>query len=101
MSILFSSRAGMSVTGGGVLSRSDWPLGSVTLEADAIAIGGLLSSYRLSFADIERIRPGFLDVIIEHHAPGVPSRVRVWGIRLFRRLCIAIEQHELAVKITS
>jgi len=97
---LFSSRAGIAVVGDGVSCRASWPLGKITLNAEALTLDGLLGSYRLCIADIDCIRGGLLTVEIEHHAPGVPGMVRLSGIRLFSRLREVIARYQLRVKVS-
>jgi hypothetical protein len=98
MKNLFSARAGVAVFGGGTFCHADWPLGKVILDTEGITIDAIFSSYRLPLAGIDRIRPGLLHVQIEHHVGDVPPRVRIWGLRLFRRLRGAIDQHGLKVE---
>lgn len=100
MSPLFSSRAGIEVFGGGASCRASWPLGKIALDAEALTLNALVKSYRLSVADIDRVRGGLLMVEVEHHAPGVPGLVRLWGIRLFGRLREAIRRHQLRVEVS-
>ena len=69
------------------------------MDGESVTIDAVLNSYRLFFSDIDRIRFGWLTVLIEHHASDVPSLVRVWGFRLSRRLREAIQQHHLPVRI--
>jgi hypothetical protein len=100
MSPLFSSRVGISVVGGGAFCRASWPLGKITLDAEALTVDALFKSYRLRVADIDRVRRGLLTVDVEHHAPGVPRLVRLWGVRLFARLRKAIRRHQLRVEMS-
>ena len=99
MSSLFSARAGVAIVGGGFFCRADWPLGKVTLDAEALTVDVLFRSYSLPLADIDALRPGLLTVQFEHHARGIPPRVRIWGLRLFGRLRQAIGQHGLPVAL--
>jgi hypothetical protein len=99
MQTIFSSRAGIQIYGQGVGCRADWPLGSVTLDADSLTLDALFRSYRLSFGDIDCIHFGWLTILIDHHASGVPSLVRIWGWRLSRRLREVIQQHQLQVRM--
>jgi hypothetical protein len=98
MNSLFSTRAGVAVFGDVTSCRADWPLGKVTVDAEAITIDALFSSYRLPLAGVDCLRPGLLTVRVKHHAPGVPPRVRIWGLRLFRRLREVIHRHALRVE---
>ena len=100
MDILFSSRAGIALFGGGAFCRADWPLGKITLDREALTLDALFKSYRLSLADIDSIRPGLLSVEIPHHAHGVPESVQIWGFFLFRRLRKTIHHHQLKVEVT-
>ena len=100
MSPLFSSRAGISVVGGRAFCGASWPLGKITLDAEALTVDGLFRSYRVRVADIDRVRRGLLTVYVEHHAPGVPGLVRLWGIRLFARLREAIQRHQLRIEVS-
>jgi hypothetical protein len=97
---LFSSRAGISVVGGGAFCRASWPLGKITLDAEALTLEALFKSYRLRVVDIDRVRGGSLTVDIEHHAQGVPGLVQLWGIRLFGRLREAIQRHHLSIEVS-
>jgi hypothetical protein len=63
-------------------------------------VDALFQSYRLRVTDIDRVRRGLLVVEVEHHAPGVPGPVRLWGIRLFGRLREAIQRHQLRVEVS-
>ena len=100
MSPLFSSRAGISVVGSGAFCRASWPLGKITLDAEALTVDALFKSYRLRVTDIDRVRRGLLTVDVEHHAPGVPGLVRLWGIRLFARLRDTIQRNQLKVEVS-
>ena len=75
--VIFTARAGVAVFGGGTFCRADWPLGKVALDASALTVDALFRSYRLPLADIDIISPGLLTVQVEHHARGVPPRIRV------------------------
>ena len=100
MSPLFSSRAGISVVGGGAYCRTSWPLGKVTLDTDVLIVDGLFKSYRLPLADIDRTRAGLLIVDVQHHAAGVPGSVKLWGVRLFQRLRNAVRRHQLRIEVS-
>jgi hypothetical protein len=100
MSPLFSSRAGISVMGGGVSCSASWPLGKITLSAEALTMDTLLKSYRLRVTDIDCVRRALLSVEIKHHAPDVPGLVRVWGIGLFGRLRETIQRHQLRIEVS-
>jgi len=100
MSPLFSSRAGISVVGGGAFCRASWPLGKITLDAEALTVNALFKSYRIRVADIDRIRRGALTVNVEHHASGVPGVIQLWGIRLFSRIREVIQRHQLGIEVS-
>ena len=99
MSSLFSSRAGITTFDGSAVCRATWPLGSVTLDNEALTLNAWFKSYRLRFADIECLRVGFLSIEIQHHASDVPENVRIWGIGLFGRLREAIHRHQLKIEV--
>jgi hypothetical protein len=99
MSPPFSSRAGISIVGGGVFCRASWPLGKITLDAEALTVNALFKSYRVRVADIDRIRRRLLMVDVEHHASDVPGVIQLWGIRLFSRICEVIQQHQLRIEV--
>ena len=96
---LFSSRAGISVFGEGVACRADWPIGRIMLDDESMTLNALFRSYRLSFGDIDSIRFGWLTILIVHHASGVPGLVKIWGLRLSRRLRESIEPHQLQIRL--
>jgi hypothetical protein len=100
MSSLFCSRAGISVVGGGAFCRADWPLGKITLDAQALSVDALFKSYWVRLADIDCIRRRFLTVDVEHHASDVPGVIRLWGIRLFTRLREVIQRHQLRIEMS-
>ena len=100
MNELFSSRAGISVVGGGAFRRASWPLARITLDAEALTVDALFKSYRLRVADIDRIRRGLLTVDVEHHAPDVPGVIRLWGVRLFSRIREVIQRHQLRIEVS-
>ena len=99
MNVLLSSRAGISVYGGGVACSASWPLGSIELNEDSLILNALLRSFTLPLQDIESIRFGWLSTQINHHAPAVPSLVRISGFGLSRRLREAIVQNNLPIRI--
>jgi hypothetical protein len=99
MSPLFSSRAGISVIGGGVLCSATWPLGKITLDAETLTIDAIFKSYRLRIVDIDYVRGGLFTMNVEHHSPDVPGLVRLSGIGLFGRLREAIQRHQLRVEV--
>jgi hypothetical protein len=99
MSSLFSARAGVAVFGAGSFSRADWPLGKVALDAQSLTVDALFQSYCVPLADIDALRRGLLTIQVEHHARGIPPRVRIWGLGLFGRLRKAIDQHRLPVAV--
>jgi len=99
MSSLFSARVGAAVSGGGAFCRADWPLGKVALDTETLTVHALFRTYRLPLADIEALRSALFTVEVEHHSRGIPTRVRIWGLRLFGRLRQAIDQHRLPVEL--
>ena len=99
MNALLFSRAGISIHGGGIVSRASWPLGSIELNVDSLILNCLLQSYCLPFQDIDSIRFGWMATQINHHAPEVPGLVRISGFGLSRRLREAIGQNNLPIRI--
>ena len=99
MSTLLSSRAGVWIYGEGVACRVSWPLASLELDVDSLILNGMLRSYTLPLQDIDSIRFGWFTTQINHHAPAVPSLVRISGFGLSRRLREAIGQNNLPIRI--
>ena len=100
MALLLCCRVGISAYGVGEYLDATWPLGRLMLTDEALYVTFLLMDYSLPLGDIERIRHCFpFGVVIEHHAPGVPALLGLWGFRLYGRLHEAVERHHLPVVV--
>ncbi len=72
---------------------------TVLSTTEALTLAMMFRSYQLRLVNIDRIRQRFCSVEVEHHEADVPDLVRIWGIRLFRRLQEVIHQHHLNVEV--
>jgi len=99
MDPLFSSRAGIRAYGERGVIRADWPLGKIMLNAESLGIDALWKKFELPFSKIERLQMGWMNVRVIHHAPGVPSSIKIFGIGLPGRLRKAIAEHNLPVQV--
>ena len=100
MAPFFTSRAAIVVCGNRVYCQASWPFGKITLDSTSLTLYTPLRNFRLSLANIDSIRVRLLGVVVEHHEPGIPPLVSIYGIFLARRLRTAARNLQHAVTFT-
>src|SRR5688500_13243597 len=99
--VLFSSRAGLMLSGEGQFCRADWPLGRITLDREGLNLHALFACHRIRLSDIDAVRPTLLGVRVYDHSEDVPAFVSIWGIWIFRRLKRAAYQHGMTIPMAT